>query len=420
MSPLPARVSLSAAIAAGTVATSAVPAIAVDGATALDARGLARHAPVVPVRGTPVAVRAVPAAPASMTYQVQPGDSVWAIAQRTGTPVRTIVEANGLGADALIRVGQMLTIPSPAATTPVASSPVVTAAAPRTHDIVRGDTLSGIAARYGTTVTALMAANGLRTTTIYAGARLTIPAAAPAATTPAAPAAPTPAPKPATPAPATTHTVVRGDTLSGIAARHGTTVATLMSANALTSTVIFPGQVLRVSAAPATPTVTPQLVPNTFLHYTYPASTVAAANANKAALLAAGVPSREEMRTMVRGTATSMGVEPALAMAIAMKESGFNHASVSPANAIGTMQVIPSSGVWASDLVGRKLNLLDPQDNVTAGVAIIRQLVRSSSSLDIAIASYYQGAASVRRNGMYSDTRSYVAGVKAYMTQFGG
>ena len=145
-----------------------------------------------------------------------------------------------------------------------------------------------------------------------------------------------------------------------------------------------------------------------------------AANANKAALLAVGVPSREEMRSLVRSTATAMGVDPALALAIAMKESGFNHASVSPANAIGTMQVIPSSGVWASDLVGRELNLLDPRDNVTAGVAIIRQLVRTSSSLDIAIASYYQGAGSVKRNGMFSDTRSYVSGVRSFMTQFGG
>ncbi|MGM0385339.1 MAG: LysM peptidoglycan-binding domain-containing protein, partial [Actinomycetota bacterium] len=133
MSSLPARASLSAAIAAGTVATSAVPAFAVDGATALDARGLARHAPAIPLTpaptapltpsiGAPVVVPA-PAAPASMTYQVQPGDSVWAIAQRTGTPVRTIVEANGLGADALIRVGQMLTIPSPAAPSPAAPKP---------------------------------------------------------------------------------------------------------------------------------------------------------------------------------------------------------------------------------------------------------------------------------------------------------
>lgn len=144
-----------------------------------------------------------------------------------------------------------------------------------------------------------------------------------------------------------------------------------------------------------------------------------AANVNKAALLAAPVPSRNQMREMVRSTALSMGVNPALAMAIAFKESGFNHTAVSPANAIGTMQVIPSSGEWAAKMVGRPLNVLDPQDNVTAGVAIIRQLVRSQPSLDVAIGSYYQGAGSIARNGMYADTKSYVAGVKSLMAQFG-
>ena len=350
MPSLPARVSLTAALAATTVGSTAVPAFA-QGATALDARAVARPAAVSPVRTAPQSAPAVsvPQAPAAMTYQVQPGDSVWAIAQRTGTSVRAIVDANGLDAKAFIRAGQMLTIPSPVGVTAPAAP---TSAA--THTIVRGDTLSGIAARYGTTVTALMNANGLNSTTIYAGRVLQIPGASAAATPAAAPAA------------------------------------------------------------------TPQLVPNTFLHYTYPEATVSAANVNKAALLNVGVPTRDEMRSLVRSTAVSMGVDPALALAIAMKESGFNHASVSPANAIGTMQVIPSSGAWASDLVGRKLNLLDPRDNVTAGVAIIRQLVRTSSSLDIAIASYYQGAGSVKRNGMFSDTKSYVASVKSYMAQFRG
>ena len=86
---------------------------------------------------------------------------------------------------------------------------------------------------------------------------------------------------------------------------------------------------------------------------------------------------------------------------------------MSPANAIGTMQVIPSSGEWASDLVGRKLNLLDPYDNATAGIAIIRQLVRTSSDLDHAVAGYYQGQYSVSKNGMFDDTKAYVAAIKA-------
>ena len=101
-----------------------------------------------------------------------------------------------------------------------------------------------------------------------------------------------------------------------------------------------------------------------------------------------------------------MGVDPALALAFAYQESGFNQRAVSPANAIGTMQVIPSSGEWASDLVGRKLNLLDPYDNATAGVAIIRQLIATSKDLDNAIAGYYQGQYSVSKYGMYDDTKA--------------
>jgi len=80
---------------------------------------------------------------------------------------------------------------------------------------------------------------------------------------------------------------------------------------------------------------------------------------------------------------------------------------VSPANAIGTMQVIPSSGEWASQLVGRDLNIMDPQDNITAGVAIIRHLQNSDPG-DIGIAGYYQGAGGVAKYGMYDDTKDYV------------
>src|SRR3954453_2653867 len=52
---------------------------------------------------------------------------------------------------------------------------VLTAGAPSVIRIHRGDTLSEIAHRYGTTVTALQRANHLRGTTIYAGELLRIP-----------------------------------------------------------------------------------------------------------------------------------------------------------------------------------------------------------------------------------------------------
>jgi len=162
----------------------------------------------------------------------------------------------------------------------------------------------------------------------------------------------------------------------------------------------------------------PAAVGNTFAGRTYSDQVVAAANANLAALKSAAVPTKSQMQAKIAATARSMGVDPALAQAIAFQESGFNHSVVSPANAIGAMQVIPSSGAWASQLVGRPLNLVNPDDNIVAGVAILRSLVTSAPDLPTAIAGYYQGAASVKRNGMFADTRRYVANVQTHMTRF--
>ncbi|MHA3947840.1 LysM peptidoglycan-binding domain-containing protein [Cellulomonas bogoriensis] len=353
-------------------------------------------------------------------YTVRPGDTVSHIAQRTSTSVAQIVRTNNLDSRATIRVGQTLTIPAPAAST---SSATGAPGSTSTHTVTHGDTVSALANRYGTTTRAIVEANNLNSAAlIRVGQRLTIPATG---ATPARSSAP------ATPATTTNaHTVTHGDTVSALANRYGTTTRAIVEANNLNSAALIRvGQRLTIPATGATGAPAPaptassgstsdQLVGNTFAGRTYPAATVASANENKATLLATGVPSRAEMQGLVASTARSMGVDPALAQAVAFQESGFNHASVSPANAIGTMQVIPSSGQWASDLVGRQLNLLDPQDNVVAGVAILRQLVRTSPDLSTAIASYYQGQAGVRRHGMYPDTRRYVANVQTLMARY--
>ena len=209
-------------------------------------------------------------------------------------------------------------------------------------------------------------------------------------------------------------------------------LSTLLKANGLSnSSTIYPGQKLKLSSSAskssssksssisaAASTSSSNSVPNTFLHYVYPAQTVSDANANYDTLQEIGVPSRAYMQNLVAQTAREMGVDPRLALAHAQTESHFNHASVSPANAIGVMQVIPSSGKWASEMVGRDLNLLDPKDNVVAGVAIIRHLQRSASNVDEGIAGYYQGLWGVQQHGMYSDTRDYVNKVRANMANF--
>lgn len=349
------------------------------------------------------------AAHADESYKVRSGDTVSHIATRTGTTVAAIARANALADVSRIRIGQVLTIPSASAPAPAAAAPAPAAAV---HKVVAGDTVSRIAAKHGTTVAAVVAANGLDARAfIRIGQTLSIPGTRGAAAAAPAPAAAAQA------AGSVSHTVRSGDTVTAIAAKHGATVAAVVAANGLDSrAMIRIGQTLTVPVAVAAPSAA--TVGNTFAGRTYADSVVAAANANLATLRSTPTPSKAEMQAKIVATARAMGVDPALAQAVAFQESGFKHAVVSPANAIGTMQVIPTSGQWASDLVGRELNLVNPDDNVTAGVAILRALVGNAPDLPTAIAGYYQGASSVKKNGMFADTRRYVANVQTHMTRF--
>lgn len=374
---------------------------------------------------TAVTVAVAAPAHADTQYTVRQGDTVSHIAQRSGVSIAAISRANALADASRIRAGQVLSIPTAATVTALrpatATAPAATVRS--TYTVVKGDTVSHIAARTGSSVAAIVAANHLDGRAfIRTGQVLTIPAAGgqagPTVTPASATVAVVPTPKAVpTPTSVSRYTVVKGDTVSAIATRFGTTVAAVRAANGLDARgFIRVGQSLDVPGA-SVATAKP-LVGDTFAGRTYPAVVVGAANVNKAALLAAGVPSPAQMRTLVASTARTLGVDPALALAVAYQESGFDQTAVSPANAIGTMQVIPSSGEWASQMAGRSLNLLDPQDNVTAGVLILRSLVRTAPDLPSAIAGYYQGLSSVQRNGMYADTRRYVANVQTLVSRF--
>jgi len=109
------------------------------------------------------------------------------------------------------------------------------------HVVSRGDTLYSVARRYGTTVNAIVQANGLpNSNRIYVGQRLVVPTSG--ATQPAATSG--------------SYVVQYGDTLSSIAYRHGVSTQTLASANNIyNSNLIHRGQRLVIPGAgtPAAP-----------------------------------------------------------------------------------------------------------------------------------------------------------------------
>lgn len=134
---------------------------------------------------------------------------------------------------------------------PPVPTPSQPAQASGTYTVRSGDTLSAIAARYGTTVAAIVAANGISNPNlIYVGQVLRLSGGS----------APAPAP-----AAGGKYTVVSGDNLSSIAQRYGTNYQTLAAMNGIADpNKIYPGQVLNVPggaqsvAAPETKTYTVQ------------------------------------------------------------------------------------------------------------------------------------------------------------------
>ncbi|GAB4522309.1 MAG: hypothetical protein Kow0047_32970 [Anaerolineae bacterium] len=167
------------------------------------------------------------------THTVKPGETLSSIAQRYGVTVEEIVRVNGLSNPNAIYVGQELKIPGGAASEEDE--------APGIHVVQAGETLYSIAERYGVTAEAIAEASGISVSSILrVGQRLTIPgqggaAAEPAAMDAAVASEPMPIPD--------VYIVQPGDTLTSIAERFGTSVASLARANNLSSaSLIFPGR----------------------------------------------------------------------------------------------------------------------------------------------------------------------------------
>lgn len=298
---------------------------------------------------------AAPAA-ARTHYVVRYGDTLTGIARAHGTSVQRLARMNHRRVNAILPAGTVLAVPGGGH------------GGSRAYRVRWGDTLSGIAARYGIGVDALARANHMRSSGILrAGRTIRVPGGGAGGASPLS----------------SRYQVRPGDTLSGIAARYGIGMHRLARANGLrVHGILLAGITLRVPSRVAAPAPVA----------TGPWSVVASINAWSA----------------------HYDLDARLARAVAWQESGFQIDILSTAGAWGPMQVIPSTWRYVErHLIGHSVAHTADGD-VRVGVALLHHLVGTFGGNEWrAVAAYYQGERSVRAGHILPFTRIYVADVLA-------
>lgn len=116
---------------------------------------------------------------------------------------------------------------------------------------------------------------------------------------------------------------------------------------------------------------------------------------------------RGDIESLVVAAANRHKVDANLALAVAVAESGLQPQAVSPAGAVGVMQLMPET---ARDLGVR--NIEDPRENIDGGVRYLKQMLTAfDGDVVKAVAAYNAGPEAVNRYGgvpPYPETRAYV------------
>ena len=223
---------------------------------------------------------------------------------------------------------------------PTAPSPVASTDVSR-YTIIAGDTVSRIAAKFGLSTAILLSANGLGwSSTIFAGGTLAIPGR----TAPAIPATPAPVPiVHVTPIATSTHVIKSGQTIAHIAASYGVSIQSLLSANGLGwSSIIYSGRTLQI---PGVPSSLPAASGGTAL----PAAPAVTAVAPSARVTVLSPEMATNARTIIQ-VGRSLGVGEyglIIALATAMQESSLRNLNYGDRDSLGLFQQRPSKG-WGT------------------------------------------------------------------------
>ena len=235
------------------------------------------------------------------------------------------------------------------------------------HVVRSGETLSGIAAKHGASVSKLVRLNDLANPNlIVAGQRLRVPGGGSASSV---------------------HVVRAGETLSGIAARYGTTATALAKRNHLKNpNLIVVGQRLKVPGRGGGP------------------PPVATSSASISSLL--------------HRHAVGHGVDPSLVKALAWQESGWQQDVVSSAGAIGVMQVMPGTARFVNNVLGGgHLNVRHADGNIHLGVMYLHHLLTIMPTENKALAAYLAGPGNVGRRLLPYQSQ-YVRNIQALRARF--
>ena len=245
-------------------------------------------------------------------------------------------------------------------------------AAGEQYVVSAGDSLSLIASIYDATVGSIVDLNGTGDPNfIFPGQVLEIPGSGGGEST--------------------TYEVQAGDTLGGIAEAFRVSTAELQAANGISNPdLIFVGQVLSVPAV--------------------------VGFGGTGGLSLDDKPADPALEAIFDDFAAYEGIDAGLVKALAWIESGWQQHVVSPAGAVGLMQLMPGTAAWLEDdIFGQALNEdVSAYDNVKMGTRYLRILMNATGwDTEIALASYYQGHGNTLNGIFYEDTLDYVSAVLA-------
>jgi LysM repeat protein len=331
------------------------------------------------------------------TVEVLPGQTLGQLADAYGTTVATLAAVNDIADPNLIVAGTFLVVPTGTGSSGTAASntgsdnaasgnaasgetgsddtttatSAATSSTAATSDgtsvlVSAGDNLSSIAARYGTTVATLARANGISDPNlIIAGTRLVVPVAG----------APTPS-----------------------------------SAAGAASTAATPS---RSTGPPASSTTTTTTAPTT-------ASVTSGTAAGGLPSALVDDPTKLALEPIFSYWAERFGLPSSLLEAMCWWESGWQSGVTSVTGAQGIGQLEPATVSAMQSQIGTwHLAPYTATDNIEMAAAYLHDLmVDTGGTPGLALASYYQGLASVEKIGLLPSTEQYVSGIEAYTTDF--